>query len=93
MAGNPHPQTSGSASPPVGYDPTRPGTAQNSPHDTDRDASPLTAYSPSSAVTGRSNSVMPTDVAGGARPRVTAGELLDAITKARRRLLDRLART
>lgn len=68
MAGNPHPQTSGSDSPSVGYDPTRPGTAQNSPHDTDRDASPLMPYSRSSAVTSRSDSILSTDATGTALP-------------------------
>lgn len=94
MLENPHPQTSGPTSPSVGYGPTRPDTAQNSPHDTGEDSSPLsTHYSPSTAVTGRVNSVLPIDAEGTAHPRAAASEFLDATTETRRRLLDRLAHT
>lgn len=93
MADNPHLQTSRSDSPSVGYDPTRTDTAQNSPHDTDRDASPLTAPSESTAMTGRSDSILPTDAEGTTHPQAVAGEFLDAVTEARRPLLDRLTRT
>jgi hypothetical protein len=92
MTDNPHPQISGSTSSSGGYDPNGVGTAQKSPHDTDRDASPLTEQSRATSVTGRSDRVLPTRTEGTALPRAAAGELLDAITKARRALLDRLSR-
>lgn len=93
MAGNPRPQIPGSTAPSVGYAPTRPGTAQKFPRYADRDASPLSIYSPSAAVTRRSDSILPTDVEGTTLPQAAASKLLDAITEARRRLLGRLAHT
>lgn len=93
MTGNPHPQASGAASPTDGNDGGSQRAAQKSPRDTARSTSPLTAHSPSTAVTSRSDSILPTGAARTTSPRAVVGELLDAITEARRRLLDRLAHT